>query len=228
MSTENRKAQVVMLATKETIAGNMLCIDKKSNNLHMINPDENFDIPQHLYFLYDEEIKEDDWCLIDNNVGISTGYQILKCDKSDSKNGWYYFGDMKTGRCKKIIATTNPELNWIKDKYKIQAPLENLPRPSDKFIQKFIEEYNKGNIITEVMVEYEEYKIKGFAGGEGFQLKIAPDNTITIHPVEKNSDLLFDLIFNVDYQDFKGNSEMGPYIGDFREYLKKNYIIKKK
>ena len=36
-----------------------------------------------------------------------------------------------------------------------------LPKPSDSFISKYIEEYNRGNIITDVLVEYE---IKSNAG----------------------------------------------------------------
>ena len=33
-----------------------------------------------------------------------------------------------------------------------------MPQTPKSFIQKFIEEYNKGNVITEVMVEYERFK----------------------------------------------------------------------
>ena len=64
----------------------------------------------------------------------------------------------------------------------------NLPQPSQQFIQKYIEEYNnKGNIITDVLVEYEEGK--SYSGNEGLiikeWLKINPkDNTITIKKVK--------------------------------------------
>ena len=43
-------------------------------------------------------------------------------------------------RIKKIIATTDTSLN--------------LPQPSQQFIEKYIEEYNRGNVITDVLVEY--------------------------------------------------------------------------
>jgi hypothetical protein len=43
--------------------------------------------------------------------------------------------------CFKIITTTDKSLG--------------LPEPSPQFIQKYISEWNKGNIITEVMVEFE-------------------------------------------------------------------------
>ena len=45
----------------------------------------------------------------------------------------------------KIIATT--DISLVKE--------YNLPQPSQQFIQKYIEEYNRGNIITDVLVEYE-------------------------------------------------------------------------
>jgi hypothetical protein len=67
-------------------------------------------INQNIYITSDEEIKEGDWCLLDHNVGISEGYEVLKCDEADTENGWYSFGDMKTGRCKKIILTTDDQL----------------------------------------------------------------------------------------------------------------------
>lgn len=55
--------------------------------------------------LIDEEaeIKINDLCLIDRNVGISTGYEILACEKVE-EDGYYHFTDFKTGRCSKIIA----------------------------------------------------------------------------------------------------------------------------
>ena len=71
-----------------------------------------------------------------------------------------------------------------------------LPEPSKEFIEKFIEEYNKGNIITEVMVEYEEVKYNSsgvpvmWSSESDLQivkrLKTNPDNTLNINPV-KNS-----------------------------------------
>ena len=65
---------------------------------------------------------------------------------------------------------------------------ETLPQPSEGFLNKFVEEYNIGNIITEVLVEYVETDqvVKRFEGDEGYDssmttLKVNPkDNTITI------------------------------------------------
>lgn len=67
-----------------------------------------------------------------------------------------------------------------------------IPHPSQSFIEKFVEEYNKGNVITEVMVEYEYSYRKnddgediGFPVHEPLVLKINPkDNTITIRKIK--------------------------------------------
>ena len=76
------------------------------SNIHKVN--------NNIYITSDEEIKEGDWCLLDHNVGQSTGYSVLKCLQADIENGEYLFqGDghkFTTGRCKKIILTTDDQL----------------------------------------------------------------------------------------------------------------------
>ena len=51
-----------------------------------------------------------------------------------------YYLKTETGY-REVLATTDDSLR--------------LPQPSQQFIQKYIEEYNRGNIITDVLVEYE-------------------------------------------------------------------------
>jgi hypothetical protein len=95
---------------------------------------------QHLYILSDDEIKEGDWCLFKQIIGSE--YKLCKIT--------YKFGNQLTSLLengnkqeeasqyyKKIIATTDESLG--------------LPQPSQSFIEKFVEEYNKGNVITEVI-----------------------------------------------------------------------------
>ena len=61
---------------------------------------------------------------------------------------------------------------------------ENLPQPSQQFIQKYIEEYNKGNVITDVLVEY-DYLLDDRAVLPYWNLKVnTKDNTITIKKVK--------------------------------------------
>ena len=92
--------------------------------------------------------------------------------------------------CKKIIATTDTSLKVIK----LSNLGENwkdisLPQPSQEFIQYFIEEYNKGNIITDVLVEYDDlhkdYDEMGLYNPNiSIQLKVNSDNTINIKSIK--------------------------------------------
>ena len=61
----------------------------------------------------------------------------------------------------------------------------NLPQPSQQFIQKYIEEYNKGNVITDVLVEY-NYFLDDNSVLPYWNLKVNPkDNTITIKKLKE-------------------------------------------
>lgn len=83
-------------------------------------------IPQHLYFLSDEELV-DGWAVDIYNSRVFRNYNLEKSD-----------GDLH-----KMIASTDPSLG--------------LPQPSEGFIKKFIEKWNKGEKIEEVDVEYDYY-----------------------------------------------------------------------
>lgn len=161
----------------------------------------------HLYILSSEEIKEGDLCLIDNNVGQSKGYQVLQCKKIDIDNGWYYFKDFKTGRCKKIIATTDFSLGHWNGEV-IIGNFKSLPRPSDDFIKAFVEKQGK---IDKILIEYQR---PVHYSGEYFEnkLKVSPDNTITIKPIQEektswNREEVIQLIANAIYYgiDLNGN-----------------------
>ena len=148
---------------------------------------------QHLYVLSTEKIKEGDWVFhLDSKT-------ILKYDLDEKANNTY----------KKIIATTDTSLlidTYINQGDTVKGDLIikrnsdyttglkgriNLPQPSEQFIQKYIEEYNKGNVITDVLVEYElisneEYFLNTINPDENVpyfdeNLKINPkDNTLNI------------------------------------------------
>jgi hypothetical protein len=110
-------------------------------------------IPIHLYILSDEDIVEGDWCInsYDNQVWQ---YMKVPCPMP-------YWGNKSTLR--KIIATTdtslfiNKHIGYTYTNGKNEAFAHtNLPQPSSAFITKFIKQYNKGNIITHIMVKYDE------------------------------------------------------------------------
>lgn len=153
-------AQVVMLSTNEKASL------KLGQNRLLVNNTFGYDshfTNQHLYILSDEEIKEGDWC-----YGMDGIFQY---------KGKINLPDIELP--KKIIATTNKSI-ILPDRF---PSFIYLPQPSQSFIEKFVEEYNKGNVITEVMVEYEWGKTgKKVREVEVFDdvLKINPDNTINI------------------------------------------------
>ena len=165
-----KRVQVIMLPTdKGTIVKKNITNELKLSSLN--NP--LLWIPQHLYIISDDKIKKDDYYILFTDKALT----VLKCT-----------GDGDYFNCKKIIATTDTSLT-IKHKCSPYLRDWNLPQPSQQFIEKFIEEYNKGNIITDVLVEYETLKTtannKHFGEGHIYsitnKLKINPkDNTITI------------------------------------------------
>lgn len=140
----------------------------------------------NIYIISDDEIKEGDWHLnADKNVVTNTTrYTLYKATKI--KLDFIKKLQEKNSDCKfyKIIATTDTSLT-IKHKYSPYLRDWNLPQPSQQFIEKYIESYNKGNIITDVLVEYELYNTKPNSapiyGKFEEKLKVNPkDNTITI------------------------------------------------
>ena len=188
-----KKAKIIMLSTNEpSKIGNLATYQKRSLAKVIkegINPIGSTVQFWNLYTISDDEIKENDW-YYDNVV-----LQIRQ---------WKSFMIYNKLQHKKVIATTDESL-YYKDTSKnpkqymgsyISMSLgENLPQPSQQFIQKYIEEYNKGNVITDVLVEYElvsneEYFLNTINPDDDVlyfdeNLKINhKDNTITIKKVK--------------------------------------------
>ena len=178
-----QQCEVVMLPNYEETN---LAIDSLTGQLTYLEKKTKCLLGYFLYFLSSEEIKEGDLCLIDNNVGQSKGYQVLQCKKIDIDNGWYYFKDFKTGRCKKIIATTDFSLGHWNGEV-IIGNFKSLPRPSDDFLKAFVKAQGKG--FEKVLVEYEKLEEPTFDGNSEkyaeYALKVSPDNTITIKPIQE-------------------------------------------
>lgn len=134
---------------------------------------------QYLYFISDDEIKKGDW--------FYNGTSILQCSRItdviiDTNGLW-----SKIKSCKKIIATTDTSLTEDKRTY-ISGLMDKpniLPQPSQQFIEKYIECYNKGEVIEDVLVEY-EYEDFSFWSGYKNDIqvsnkpKIDNKNTVTI------------------------------------------------
>jgi len=87
-------------------------------------------VNQHLYILSDDEIKEGDYVVLGDGKTLKRMYTKDVLDWANSYSS----------ATKKIIASTDTSLG--------------LPSPSEDFILKYVEMYNKNTPITEVMVEY--------------------------------------------------------------------------
>lgn len=83
---------------------------------------------------------------------------------------------------KKIIATTDKELILPIPEELMEYPhsytQKALPSIAKSFIEKYITEYNKGNVIDKVMVEYDNDV--NYLNSGGWKVKISTDNTINI------------------------------------------------
>ena len=190
-----KKTKVVMLPTNEKATVGSIVTRPSDNRMATVNVltinDPQPCVHQHLYFLSDEEIKEGDWFVMNGSI-------IRQC-KSTNKEPYTIHTVVDTtggihhvSVCEKVIATTDKLLR--------------LPQPSQSFIEKFVEEYNKGNVITEVLVEYEEIKVLKQTLNEGFGsyyhkaesefvLKVNPkDNTIAIRKVNLKGEHIINFV----------------------------------
>lgn len=178
VNDENKKIGNIVLSHIQGHKPNTLgtyCEDKiHAENMNLIKW-----IPQHLYILSDDKIKENTNTF---KEGLNGDWFYNTKYKTIANNGDITPFDFK------IIATTDSSLKitpyeWrAEDKDKIRT---RLPEPSQSFIQKYVEEYNRGNVINDVLVEYEEVVVPDMIveGAEKFidTLKVNPkDNTITI------------------------------------------------
>jgi len=197
-----KRAKVVMLPTNQKAPEGTLYLQHNQLRIsqggitNAINQNKNNKSVnhQHLYILSDEEIKAGYLAMnMYNNTNtifkitkvLADGYEGQKLNEPN-----IFYGLSKT--LKKIIATTDSSLKVFIDKaYMNFGETECLPQPSQSFIEKYVEKYNKGEQITDILVEYEfDVSRKPFAIGsnpEHYNLKVnLKDNTITIKPVKEN------------------------------------------
>lgn len=120
---------------------------------------------QHLYILSDEKIEENDWYW-DNSAGNN---RILQLEK-----GWSGKELLNNPFVKKVIATTDKTLGLQVPKGNVAMGWRWLPQINEAFIKSYVESYNQGKLITEVLVEYE------YEDDIYIKLKLREDNTIII------------------------------------------------
>lgn len=191
-------------------------IFKHTANYKTIEAEEGFTKFFHLYVVVEEEIK-DGWFYNPHSghihkIGIHSDLKYINRNK-----------------CLKVIASTDTTLvlnptHYADGTKKAFHTTEYIPQPSQQFIEKYIESYNKGDIITDVLVEYEKYckqtkcddkNCEVFCKVLYTRIKVNPkDNTIIIKKV-KNSWNREEFIFNlnkyrIDYDTFKRNYHFNP------------------
>lgn len=170
-----KKCKVVMLATEEKVdigAPNWWLQGQKKliiNNLI-----------SNLYITSDDEIKDGDYCMsIDINSKL---HKPFKCVNKEAFINPEFLNSVDAKDVKKIIATTDTSLTPLFCK----TQTKNIPQIPQSFINQYIESYNNGNVITEVMVEYEENHLYPMVQNNNLKLGINPDNTINIKPIKDN------------------------------------------
>jgi len=131
----------------------------------------------YLYFTTDEEIKNSDWFLEWDN--IDKRYSLHQC----KPNGWQAQKATRLKTCRKIVATTNPDL-WSTG-YNIKGDVTSIPVPKIglDFVEAFVREQGA---IKEVNLEYELYPYAPIAGSIDQEfLKLHSNGTVIIHPIKE-------------------------------------------
>ena len=176
-----KKVDVVMLPTNEKATdipfsvGITLCNDGK---LRIGNPVGYSEKRQHLYIILDEEIKVGDWI-----------YRYEDKKVFQSKAYFSKGNPIKKGLITKIIATTDKSITINGYDSSDEDAVVNCYLPQ-QFIQYYIGEYNKGNVITEVEVEH----LLSLWSGNTLSdrkygktiLKVNPDDTTNIKPIKES------------------------------------------
>lgn len=201
------KCKVVILPTKK--ASNLYIYDDRvTKSLHQrelgITSNDGYRNGQHLYITSDEEIKEGDWYIYNE--------ELLAQFKKE-----YNQSAVLVKKNKKIIATTDPKLN--------------LPKPTEGFIKKFVEKYNKGEVITDIFVEcthpsFDEWESRGEPVGY-YPLKLSSQNEITIHPIKQSWTRdevcsILQEVYNLGRNDHAISQLKGEYINNLKQYLETN------
>jgi len=161
---------------------------EKEGKGKLIFTDSNIRTPtqlQNLYFLLDDKITSKDLLNTNDYYYIRNHYNEWYIGKFNGVSFDFINNDGNFDSnlfvCKKVIATTDTSLTLYINGYNMG---KSLPQPSQQFIEKYIEEYNKGQQITECLVEYEDIYPEHFTYNPSeniiTRLKVDKNNTITI------------------------------------------------
>ncbi len=181
-----KKCNLILIATEDSsclmIDENGQLLFSKNFGFHEFNPKNNFRHinRKQLYIVSDEEIKEGDYVIPnDKDYQSVWEYKPTPCPMP-------YWGC--NNNCKKVIASSK-ELKIYNGEEEIShmSIYRNIFLIPYEFIKQYVEEYNKGNKIEEIFVEYDsiisdEIKIDY----RSYKLKVDLNNTITIKTIKDN------------------------------------------
>jgi hypothetical protein len=175
-------------------------------------------IPCHLYIILDNKIKENDYCIETNKK--SPNYHTIFIAHNDEKKGYIHSVEACNNydSIKKVIATTDISLTKTIENYpkKSQRTIINIPQLSQQFIEKYIECYNKDEVIIDVLVEYRKVLEADYYSIP----KINPkDNTITIKKLKDrwNREEVKQLLINCGEEIFRKDGKLR--IKDFADLV---------
>lgn len=141
---------------------------------------------QYLYIVSSEEIKEKDLIVDLRPLQFGKIERVLKTRKEENaittEKGKVLFKDQFA----KIVATTDSSLK-NSTFYEVEGDQSwQLPQIPESFLSHYMSEYNKGNKIEKVEVEY----IKDMSLKEGdvhfLNIQVNIDNTINIKPLKES------------------------------------------
>lgn len=153
----------------------------KSANVVMLPTNEKAPIAKFNNTLYNTKKNKDYSDCVYQHLYITTDEPLKRDDLATNGKHIVIWCDDYIGESyRKIITSTDEELK--------------LPKPSQQFIEKYIEQYNINKPITEVLVEYVDNGFEDWIGddynGEPFWIEIIEpkinqkDNTITIKRIK--------------------------------------------
>jgi hypothetical protein len=105
----------------------------------------------HLYITSDNEIKDGDWFM-----SAFFSYPIHNIESLRNRPGglgWTTEELNKDFKGHKIIATTDPSLGYTDHRVSPVPNFCSFPQPSESFIKAYIEAYNNGNVIEDILIE---------------------------------------------------------------------------
>lgn len=143
MNNQFKRAEIVMIAHKKlSTTLTKYLPDQLSLNNDLLLPHTN----QHLHAYSDDPITEEDHWL------------DLDCNRVWRGSTLFELANMAPS-CKKIIATTNRDLCYIKHDESVPFPKGVqifVPEFPTNFLKKYVDAYNNKNKIVSVEVEYEQ------------------------------------------------------------------------